>query len=123
MFERALELEPEFAAAHAGRAYTHIIDYTNGWGESPGESVDRAEEAVASFERRVARNAESDVSRVWLAASYGCLGRIEDARAAWAEALKLNPDYSLEHRRKVLPFKDPADFDRLLEGLAKAGIP
>ncbi len=223
MFARALELDPGYAAAHAGLAYTHHLDYTNGWGESPAESLDRSEAAArraveldefepfghlvlgvthlwrrryepaaaaaervlaidpnavegylllgnilsyggrpeqaidvfkkairlnpnfpdlhlqflgqaqflagrheaaaATFERRVARNAESDVSRVWLAASYGCLGRIEEARAAWAEALKINPDYSLEHRRKVLPFKDPADFDRLLEGLAKAGIP
>jgi adenylate cyclase len=222
MFARAVELDPGFAAAHAGLAYTHIIDYTNGWSESPAEALDRAEaaarraveldeseafghlalgvthlwrrqyeaaaaeaervlasepnsvegylllgnilsyvgqpqqavevfkkanrlnpnfpdlhlqflgqaqflagrydEAAATFRTRIDKNPDTDVSHVWLAGCYGHLGRIADAKAEWAEALKVNPDYSLEHRRRVLPFKDPADLDRLIEGLAKAGV-
>ncbi|MGH6934030.1 MAG: hypothetical protein ACREEE_16555, partial [Dongiaceae bacterium] len=61
--------------------------------------------------------------RVLLAACCGQLGRAEEARALWQEALRINPDYSLEHRRRVLPYKDPADFERIVEGLRKAGLP
>jgi adenylate cyclase len=58
-----------------------------------------------------------------LAAAYGQMGMIEEARASWREALRVNPSYSLEQRRKVLPYKNPEDFDRVVEGLRKAGLP
>jgi adenylate cyclase len=82
----------------------------------------RYEDAVASLKRRLVRNPGTDVSRVLLAASYGHLGRFAEARAAWQEVLRVNPDYSLEYRRKVLPYKNPADFERVVEGLRKAGV-
>jgi adenylate cyclase len=82
----------------------------------------RYEDAVASLKRRLARNPGSDVSRVLLAASYGHLGRFEGAREQWEEVFRINPDYSLEHRRKVLPYKNPADFELVVDGLRKAGL-
>jgi adenylate cyclase len=82
----------------------------------------RYEDAVASLKRRLVRNPGTDVSRVLLAASYGHLGRFAEARAAWQEVLRVNPDYSLEYRRKVLPYKNPADFERVVDGLRKAAI-
>jgi adenylate cyclase len=57
-----------------------------------------------------------------LAAAYGHLGKVEEGRAQWAEALRINPDYSLEHRRRILPFKNPVDFEHILDGLRKAGL-
>jgi adenylate cyclase len=41
----------------------------------------------------------------------------------WAELLKVNADFSLMQRARVLPYKNPDDFQRILEGLAKAGLP
>ena len=73
--------------------------------------------------RRILRNPETDASRVLLAACYGQMGLVEEAREAWREALRVNPAFSLEHRRKVLPYKNPADFERIVEGLRKAGLP
>ena len=58
-----------------------------------------------------------------LAACYGHLGRDEEARAAWADLLKVNPSFSLAQRARVLPYKDPGDFQRIVDGLAKAGLP
>jgi adenylate cyclase len=37
--------------------------------------------------------------------------------------LKVNPDFSLMQRARVLPYKNPDDFQRIREGLAKAGLP
>jgi tetratricopeptide (TPR) repeat protein len=82
----------------------------------------RYEEAVASLKRRLVRNPGTDVSRVLLAASYGHLIRFDEAREQWQEVFRVNPDYSLEHRRKVLPYKNPADFELVVEGLRKAGL-
>jgi adenylate cyclase len=58
-----------------------------------------------------------------LASCYGHLGRVEDARAVWTELLKVNPDFSLTQRSRVLPYKNADDFQRILEGLVKAGLP
>ena len=42
--------------------------------------------------------------------------------AAWQEVFRVNPNYSLEYRRKVLPYKNPADFELVVDGLRKAGL-
>jgi hypothetical protein len=55
-------------------------------------------------------------------ASHGHLGRPDEARAHWQELLQINPNYSIEHRREVLPYKNPADFDPFADGLQKAGL-
>jgi adenylate cyclase len=81
------------------------------------------EDATVLLKRRLLRDPKSDISRVLLAACYGHLGRVVDARAEWAAALRINPEYSLEHRRRVLPYKDPGAFERIVEGLRKAGLP
>ena len=78
---------------------------------------DRIAEAQASPQP------DTDISRVLLAASYGQRGLIEEARDPWQDAFRVNPDYSLEHRRKVLPYKNPADFELVVEGFRKAGLP
>jgi adenylate cyclase len=85
-------------------------------------ALERFEDAVRALKARLARQPHSDVSHVLLAACYGHLGRTDGARAEWQEALRINPDYSIEHRRQILPYKNPADFERVLEGLRKAGI-
>ena len=83
----------------------------------------RYDEAAAILKRRILRNPETDASRALLAAAYGQMGLLEEAREAWRGLLRVNPDYSLEQRRKVLPYKNPDDFERVVEGLRKAGLP
>ena len=60
-------------------------------------------------------------SRCYLAASLAQVGRQEEAAAAIAEARRLRPDCSLTKMRT----RDlsPADAERLIEGLRKAGLP
>ncbi|HEY6996280.1 MAG TPA: adenylate/guanylate cyclase domain-containing protein [Xanthobacteraceae bacterium] len=86
-------------------------------------SLGRYETAAEQLAERIARNPGTDASRMLLASCHGHLGRVEDARAAWAELLKVNPEFSLMQRARVLPYKDPADFQRIADGLARAGLP
>src|SRR5208337_3016720 len=76
----------------------------------------RYPEASSLLKRRILRNPETDASRALLAAAYGQMGMVEEAREAWRGLMRVNPDYSLEHRRKVLPYKNPDDFERFVEG-------
>lgn len=56
-----------------------------------------------------------------LAADVGHLGQHEGAHRQWARALAINPGYSLADRRVILPYRDSAVIDRMVEGLGKAG--
>jgi TolB-like protein/cytochrome c-type biogenesis protein CcmH/NrfG len=110
-FNTALPLDP-----HYPDLYLHFIAHAQ-------FNLENFAEAETLLNQRIARNPNSDTSRVLLASIYGHTGRHEEARAAWQEALRINPEYSFAHRRSILPFKNPADFDRLADGLRRAGLP
>jgi adenylate cyclase len=86
-------------------------------------SLGHDEIAASHLLERIARNPNTDASRMLLAAAFGHLGRTDEARAAWAGLREVNPDFSLAQRARVLPYKDASDFQRIVEGLAKAGLP
>ena len=142
--ERAIELAPNMAEAHAilgylqsyaGRSEEAILclqkamrlDPKNPdiWWHFLGHAYFIGADYIAAvevLERRIRRNPATDISRVLLAACYGHLDRKEDAKQAWDEVIKINPEYSLAQKAKVLPYKNNADWERLIDGLRKAGI-
>ena len=70
-------------------------------------SLGQFDEAVAALKQRLKRNPNSETSYALLASCYGHQGRFAEARAAWAEVVKIAPDFSIERRRRILPFKNP----------------
>ncbi|MCY1238958.1 hypothetical protein D9M72_517220 [compost metagenome] len=58
-----------------------------------------------------------------LAATYAQLGRLEGARRAAAELLKLNPEFSIERYSARAPYRDTTLLARYVEGLRLAGLP
>ncbi len=82
----------------------------------------RYDEAIAALKRRLTRNPDSDASNVLLAACYGFSGRCAQAQAAWCEALRINPHYSIEHKLRNLPYKNSGDLEHFVEGLRRAGV-
>jgi adenylate cyclase len=86
-------------------------------------SLGQFDEAVAALTQRLKRNPNSETSNALLASCYGQLGRIADARAAWAEVMRIAPNFSIERQRRILPYKNPDDFERRVEGMRKAGLP
>ena len=74
------------------------------------------------LEQRVASFPETDSSRMLLAACLGRLGEAEAAQAQWHDLFAVNPSYSLAHRRRVYPYRNPADFDAIVDGLRLADI-
>ena len=110
LFDRSLGGDPLFDQILQFEAQAHY-------------ALGRYDEAAEWAKRRIAANPRTDTSRVFLAASCAQMGRFDEAREAWREALRVNPSYSLEQRRKVLPYKNPEDFERLADGLRKAGLP
>jgi adenylate cyclase len=57
-----------------------------------------------------------------LASSYAHLGKMDEARHHAAELMKAHPNFSIDHWRKIPPYKDQEKVERLIDGLRKAGL-
>jgi adenylate cyclase len=86
-------------------------------------SLDRFEDAVTTLKRRLEREPNSENGYALLASCHGHLGQIDASRSAWAEVLRIAPDFTVERRWGVLPFKNLSEYTRRVEGLHKAGLP
>jgi len=80
----------------------------------------RYDEAITSFKKspHIPFWAHS-----YLAACYAHMDRMEEAKSHAAEALRLEPNFSVIHSAAKDPFKRDADRQRLIEGMRKAGLP
>jgi DNA-binding SARP family transcriptional activator/TolB-like protein/Flp pilus assembly protein TadD len=78
----------------------------------------RYEDALEAYQRRASRGYWV-LSRI--AACYAQLGRMDEARAATAEILRLKPDFSIRELGRAGWTK--VDFERVREGMRKAGLP
>jgi adenylate cyclase len=74
------------------------------------------------FRERILLAPNTDLSRAFLASALGHLGEIDEARHVWHELKELNPNYSYAEHLARQPFENPADGDRITEGLLKAGL-
>ncbi|MGA7490170.1 MAG: adenylate/guanylate cyclase domain-containing protein, partial [Xanthobacteraceae bacterium] len=114
---RMIALDPNFAQGHAATGLTLMYAGRAGEALEPfamamrldplypnmvlhflaqaNFSLGHYEAAARQLLDRIARNPDTDASRMLLASCYGHLGRAQEARAAWAELLKVNPDFSL----------------------------
>src|SRR5262249_6802519 len=82
----------------------------------------RLEEAAALSQRLLQQFANFLGAHLQLAGIYSELGRETEARAAAAEVLRLNPQFSLEVHKQRVPLKDPAVLERHIAALRKAGL-
>jgi len=82
-------------------------------------------EAIESFER-VFQHYPSHVdafrARLGLTIAYAEIGRMEEVKANAAELLKLVPNFSVDVYGQRIPYKDPAQTERDMAALRKAGL-
>ena len=123
-FEEAIEVQK--------RAMRLSPYYPTWYLSNLGESLTMAghyEEAITVNQQLLERSLkEEDLfwaggAYSWLAIGYSMLGREKEARLYVAEGLKIDPDWSLEMEQEVYSYKNPADLERQLEALRKAGLP
>ncbi len=84
-FDEALNIDPEYAAAHAGKCDI----YTRGYSATGDASY--IELAEASCARALELNANLDVIYTALGELYSATGKYEDAEAAYLQALDSSP--------------------------------
>jgi adenylate cyclase len=109
--EQAMRFDPAFR-----QQYLHFLG-------SAYLVAGKYEAAAASFRERIRLVPDTDLSRSLLASTLGHLGEINEARRVWAELKQVKPGYSLAGHLARLPFSNPADADRIRDGLVKAALP
>lgn len=94
LFERAIALDPSYAAAHAGLADAYHQMSQLGWTEFPAEMSSRAEGAAL---RAVALERDNVEAHQVLGRVYSSLGRPEQSLAEADYVLALNPSDTKSH--------------------------
>jgi adenylate cyclase len=82
----------------------------------------RSEEAIAYAKMAVQREPNDVISQASLTFLYSLGGREEEARAAAKEVMRINPRFSVERFTRTMPYRDPAERERLAQALKKAGL-
>ena len=109
--EKAMRLDPHYP-------FLYLF-----WLGHAFHSLERYDEAIAAYRRTISRSPDFFYAHLHLAAAYAQLGRMEEAKAEAAEALRMDPGCSVQRVAQRLPLKDPAALARLVDGMRKAGLP
>jgi tetratricopeptide (TPR) repeat protein len=80
------------------------------------------EEALPFYKRLLKDLPMHLPGNIGLTATYAQMGRMEDARAQAAALMKIDPRFSLERWARTMRYRDPADTERSLDALRKAGL-
>jgi len=97
LFVRALELDPNFAKAHAGLAFAYMFDYQNRWSDNPDASLGLAKEYA---ERAIEKDPKEALAHA-VAAVVATFSRdIERAQSEIDTALSLNPNMAMAYNIK-----------------------
>ncbi len=106
--ERAMRLNPRHPDRYFGNLALNLY------------LVGRYNDAVSMVRKMSAPRMDH---RLYLAASYGQLGRLTEAATEVAKVLQERPDMTIERFLATLPFQKPSDRERMRAGLAMAGLP
>jgi hypothetical protein len=74
------------------------------------------------LKRGVVRNPEFLGNHLALAPLYAEMGRIEEAQHELKEILRVSPDFSIDRLREMMPSRDPALIEEVVEAFRKAGL-
>jgi tetratricopeptide (TPR) repeat protein len=142
----ATDLNPNFTWAHgnlgmaltfAGRGDEAVAPFNEALRLSPRDPFNfawhyllafalfvagRYDEALCAVEKSVRENPSVPGAYRVRAASLSELGRIDQARSALADFLRLAPDATVASTRAQVPLKGPGDLDRYIAALKRAGL-
>ena len=110
MYKKAIRLEP----LAPGKYYYHL-----------GEAyllTGQCDEAISAGEEALRRASNNLFAHLHVTAAYSICGREDEARAAATGVLRINPKFSCDYYAKMLPYKNQADIDRIIDALRKAGL-
>jgi adenylate cyclase len=112
MFQKSIRLNPQGSTSVSnllGLAYS---------------MTGRFEDAVSAYKQAIHLSPDNIAAHLNLAVAYIRMNREMEARAEAAEALRINPKFSLDNHAKAMAgyFSDKSSLDRYISLLRKAGL-
>jgi len=111
--ERAMALGPLDPSFYM---YLMVAGWAQLFSGRPAEALDLAE-------RSASLNPDWDSTYWGLIPAYVQLDRLPEARAALSKFLSMAPGMTVSGLRQLLPIRNPASLELVLDGLRKAGLP
>ena len=93
MFQKAIELDPEYATAYAYLGWTYQNAVSYGWTEFPSAALQKAHDLA----QKALSIEESAAAHALLGTGYRYRGQLELAAEQLDKAIELNPNDSLSH--------------------------
>jgi adenylate cyclase len=93
-FLKAIELDPNYAQAHAGLGFAYMFDYQNRWSDDPDGSLPLAKQYA---ERAIEKNPKDPLARAVAAVAATFNGDLDRARSEIGIALSLNPNLAMAY--------------------------
>lgn len=90
-FEKAIDLDPEFARAYAMLAWTYVFEYTNGWASSPQATLQRGMDIA---NKSISLDKGSPVAHFVKGLVHRERKEFEEALADAKRSIKLEPSYA-----------------------------
>ncbi|PYN08055.1 MAG: adenylate/guanylate cyclase domain-containing protein [Candidatus Rokuibacteriota bacterium] len=84
--------------------------------------TEKRQEALDTFAKLVQQNPNFVPAHAYRAVLLSELGRMQEAQQAWEQASRISPGASMANIRERLPYKRPADLDRVLSAAHRAGV-
>jgi adenylate cyclase len=108
MFEKALELDPNYSSAYVGLAQSYLRDFSFGWAEFPDKALQQAQDFA---EKALSIDASNEEGYVVLGNVYSRRGQYDIAMDQLNRALELNPNdaLSLDQLGRILLFSGRTD--------------
>jgi len=109
-YERALRLDPletHFTLTQMGTTYLMVRRY---------------DESISACKKALEGNFRNLSAHLTLAMAYSSSDKMDEARAAASDVLKVSPNFSVEHFAQALPFKHEEDRVFVADALRKAGL-
>ncbi len=85
--------------------------------------ANRVEEAVACYRESIRRETGYLAAYVNLTSALGELGNLDEAREVARDVLRQEPEFSIKRYTAGLSYRNPADIERIADGLRNAGLP
>jgi adenylate cyclase len=108
--DQALRLNP-----HSWFFYDFILGFTH-------RLLGQYEAAVERFQKALARSPDFLAAHLQLTTTYSQAGLVAEAQRQAAAVLQRNPNFSLAGFEQRIPYQDPAEVERHIAALRKAGL-